>query len=343
MDFKPGASLSYDQPPAIVVGACGHGLAVVHALVSEGVPVIVIESDHGLPGTRTNAAHIEFVGGMDGPDFIDELLDLRQRIRCPKKPVLLLTNDRMVKLFGLNWERLDELYFLSWSNCRESILGLIEKSGLETRCRDVGLNYPETETIDALEAVDRVTRSLGFPLILKPTRPLSSFKTVIPESREKIIETVENYSGDLPFLAQRLIPGGDESIFFTALYLSNGEVLARFDGHKLRSRPLGHTTVAESLIHDEVFEKTLEFFEGLRLSGPVSLELKQDAQGDLWVIEPTVGRTDFWVGLCIANGVNLPYIEYCHQIGVDAPVSKQLDRKVWFNEGRDPFCFFWFI
>lgn len=343
MRFKQGVGLHYDRPPAIVIGACGHGLAVIHALAIEGVPVIVIESDRSIPGVCTNAAHIEFVPSMDGVSFIDELVALRRRISCPAKPVLFLANDRMVKLFGVNWECLDDLYFLSWSGCRESILRFVEKSSLENRCREVGLNYPDTQVIDTAACVDRVTDALGFPLILKPTRPLSSFKTVIPESREKIFETVEAYSSDLPFLAQRFIPGGDETIFFTALYLLDGQVLARFDGHKLRSRPLGHTTVAESLVDDEVFKKTIEFFNGLRLSGPVSLELKRDANGTLWVIEPTVGRTDFWVGLCIANGVNLPYVEYCQQIGADITVSEQLDRRVWFNEERDPFGFFWFV
>jgi len=55
-----------------------------------------------------------------------------------------------------------------------------------------------------------------------------------------------------------------------------------------------------------------------------------------------VGRTDFWVGLCIANGINLPYVEYLHQTGQSIPNLTQQDQAIWFNEERDPFGRFWF-
>jgi CelD/BcsL family acetyltransferase involved in cellulose biosynthesis len=73
----------------------------------------------------------------------------------------------------------------------------------------------------------------------------------------------------------------------------------------------------------------------------VSLELKRDVDGSLWAIEPTIGRTDFWVGLCIENGVNLPLIEYCHQAGRPLPPRVAVDAAVWFNEERDPFGRAW--
>lgn len=327
--------------PAVVLGACGHGLAVIHALSSKGVPVVVLESDSELPGAKTNAARVFFVESMNNESLIESLVNLRQRICCPGKPVLFLANDKMVRLLGLNWDRLEELFSLSWSGCRDHLLPLLEKSSLEPRCREVGLYYPETRIVESESDVDTVLDALGFPLILKPARPLSGFKTIIPKTRQEIIETLTKYCNDLPFIAQRLIPGDDRSIFFTAFYLSKGEIIARFDGHKLRSRPLGHTTIGESFISDSVFEQTRRFFEGLDLSGPVSLEVKQDETGCFWVIEPTLGRTDFWVGLCIKNGVNLPFVEYCHQVGREIPESRQEDRSIWFNEERDPLGILW--
>ncbi len=333
--------LRFEKAPAVVLGACGHGLAVIHALASNGVPVLVVESDENLPGIKTNAAQVIFVGTMNGEALIESLIDLGQRILCPGKPVLFLANDRMVRLLGLNWERLSALFSLSWSACRERLLPLLDKSVLEQRCAEVGLLYPQTRIIGFDGDVDPVLEDLGFPLILKPVRPLSGFKTVIPECRQEVLDVVARYRDDLPFLAQRLIPGDDRNIFFSAFYLSEGKVLARFDGHKLRSRPLGHTTIGESFIDDAVFDRAQQFFAGLALSGPVSLELKRDAEQNFWVIEPTLGRTDFWVGLCIENGVNLPLVEYYHQAGLAMPVTQQSDRAIWFNEERDPLGLFW--
>jgi predicted ATP-grasp superfamily ATP-dependent carboligase len=139
------------------------------------------------------------------------------------------------------------------------------------------------------------------------------------------------------------VPGGDERISFCALYLDRGRILARFDGRKLRSWPMGHTTVAEPHIDDEVFEQTRRFYAPLALSGPVSLELKRDDEGRLWVIEPTVGRTDFWLGLCLTNGVNLPYVEYRHQAGLDVPEQLQTARRTWLNTDRDPAALPWYL
>jgi hypothetical protein len=74
----------------------------------------------------------------------------------------------------------------------------------------------------------------------------------------------------------------------------------------------------------------------------VSLELKIDGHGTYWVIEPTVGRTDFWVGACIANGIDLPWIEYCDQSGIQAGRAVQQDRRIWFNPERDPAGPLWY-
>ncbi|MBK8890530.1 MAG: hypothetical protein IPN75_09040, partial [Dechloromonas sp.] len=95
-----------------------------------------------------------------------------------------------------------------------------------------------------------------FPMIIKPVRPLGGFKTFLPTNADELLRWTDIHQPDLPFMAQRFIPGDDRAIYFSALYLDAGKVLARFDGHKLRSRPLGHTTIAESFRNEEVYRQT---------------------------------------------------------------------------------------
>lgn len=340
------ASVTYvnsSQPFAVVVGACGHGLSVIRALHTGDVPIIAIEADPLLPGIHTKLASVEMIPDIQSPYLIQSLLELRIRIQCPGNPVLFLTNDKMIRVVGEHWERLQGFYNLSWSHSRHALLPLLEKASLEHRSSLQGLLYPKTFVLTAIENVDQAIQAIGFPIFVKPARPLSRFKTAQPQTREALEDLAKQFSSDLPFLIQQFIPGDDTNIYFTALYLDHGKILARFDGHKLRSRPLGHTTVAEAYTDDEVFKQTSNFFAELNLSGPVSLELKRDQQGVLWVIEPTVGRTDFWIHLCTSNGVNLPYIEYQHQAIRPIPNSLQTDRAVWFNEERDPFGRLWFL
>ncbi len=335
------ARYRFDQPPAVVVGACGHGLALVRALHAQGIPVLLLEANPQQTGASTRLAELVPIPDINGPALIDALQALRPRIDSPGTPVLLLTNDTMVRTVGQHWPRLDGAYRLSWAGCREALLPLLEKSALEERCRATGLSYPRTFVLRSAQEVDAALAEIPFPIIVKPARPLSRFKTSQPADRQQLLDLVQRFGGDLPFLVQQFIPGDDRSIYFSALYLDRGKVLARFDGHKLRSRPLGHTSIAESAPDEEVFQQTCRFFAGLDLSGPVSLELKRDAKGGLWVIEPTVGRTDFWLGLCTANGVNLPAVEYAHQAQRPLPAQNQVDAKIWFNEDRDPFGPLW--
>jgi|WetSurSiteA1Bulk_404760.scaffolds.fasta_scaffold17831_2 D-aspartate ligase len=335
--------LCNEIPPAVVIGCCGHALSVIRALADNDIPVIALESDPYLPGVRTKLAKVILVEDINGPKLLDALVDVRNDIDCVTNPVLFLTNDRMIKTIGQNLDIVRNRFFVSWMNCSESVMRLLDKESLECHSLEKNLNYPRTFYINGFDDVATAWQQIKQPIILKPAMPLASFKTFFPKSLDELLHFVSRRTGDLPLLAQHYIPGGDERIFFSALYLDNGNILARFDGRKLRSMPLGHTTVAESCVSEEVFTETSKFFEGLELSGPVSLELKRDKEGALWVIEPTVGRTDFWIGLCVENGVNLPLVEYCHQLNLDIPHQIQKDFAVWFNEERDPFGRMWLL
>ena len=330
------------KAPAVVVGTCGHGLTLLRSLAGSDLPLIALEANSDLPGVHTNLATVEIVADINGPQLIDILIQLRSRIYCPGMPVLFLTNDAMVRTVCLGWYRLADKYRLSWSDCVENVLPMLDKKSLEARSHRQGLNYPESFIIACEADVQKAIDKIGFPMIVKPTHSLKSFKTFMPKSTESLLGWVKKYCVDLPFIAQKFISGEERETFFSALYLDHGKVLARFDGRKVRSRPIGHTTIAESFPDDEVYQQTLRFFDGLKLSGPVSLELKRAPDRSLWVIEPTVGRTDFWIGLCTANAVNLPIIDYNHQVGKTVPEMRQSNEAVWFNEERDPLGRAWF-
>lgn len=333
--------LTYTVPPSVVVGACGHGLATIRALHSGGIPVVALEASTRQPGTYTRLARVELVPDINGPALIDALLALRERIYCPGQPVLFLTNDIMVRTVGQHWSQLEGRYALSWAHAREELTSMLDKQTLEGRCQATGVAYPSTFLLRTPEDAERAARTIGFPMIAKPALPLSQFKTAQPDSPAALRALANRFANDLPFLVQQLIPGDDTCIYFCAFYLDRGQALARFDGHKIRSRPLGHTTIAEPLANDAVYTEARRFFAGLDLSGPVSLEFKQDPAGRLWVIEPTLGRTDFWLGLCTANGVNLPLIEYLHQTGTPCVAPPQNYSAMWFNEDRDPLGRLW--
>lgn len=327
-----------------MVGACAHGLAIARSLWRAGLAVVVLEADRSLPGTRTRAARVLPVRGIHGQELLDSLGELARDLRSRSPLPLFLTNDRMVQTLAAHVTRVSSKFGISWLPSASAIVPLLSKSSLEARCRVTGLDYPQTAVVsdpdaDPAPALD----ALRFPVILKPDRPLSAFKTRIVECRDDLAAALHSVRASLPVVVQEYVPGNDSCIRFGVLYLREGTPLARFEGRKLRSRPLGHTTIAISAPDDEVHALTRRFFEGLNISGPVSLELKRDAAGRHWVIEPTVGRSDFWVDLCIANGVDLPLIEYSILAGTPLSASSQSDRHIWINGERDPAAIAWLL
>ena len=56
----------FDQPPAVVVGLCGHGLSLIQALNEGQIPVIALETNLELPGVHTKLATLVRVSDING-------------------------------------------------------------------------------------------------------------------------------------------------------------------------------------------------------------------------------------------------------------------------------------
>lgn len=326
---------------ALVLGLDSHGLAIVRALVDAGVPTFAVEKDLSIPGVASNRPQRVFpVASFDEAALLPALTEIRRALRPYRRVALLAVNDRQVGILARHREALAAEYDIAWAHAAESILKLQRKSELEAHCLQQGLRYPRSAVFakpdDAAQAA-----SFRFPVIIKPVQPLSSFKTLIANDAGQLADLLRRQAHDMPILGQEYISGDDSQIYFGALMLDHGRVLGRMAGRKLESYPLGRgqTTIAETVHAPEVLQLTERFFAGLDLSGPVSLELKRDPQGEHWVIEPTVGRTDFWAQLCIGAGFNQPLMEF--QLATQQPVATPgpLRDCVWYDSERDPRAF----
>lgn len=322
--------------PAVVIGACVHGLAIIRSLGKSNIDVYAVEANDQIPGIKTKYAKKIIVTDINGPGLIDALIDISIQINQSGKPVLFLSNDNMVKTIGENWAKLQDHYELSWEESINTVLELLSKNNIEKYSNRKMLNYPKSWSLMELNDGDRID-SNEYPVIIKPVRPLSSFKTLIAKSEDELTLIVKKFKDDLPLIAQNFILGGDEDIYFCALYLKKGEVLSRFTGQKILSFPpaMGQTLVAVPSDNHKIFELTYKFFEGLNISGPVSLELKKDKHGNYWIIEPTVGRTDFWVDLPIQCGVDLALDEYRSTLNLSKIEKEITNNKIWMDTEKD--------
>lgn len=266
----------------------------------------------------------------------------REYLRNGDKAVLFPTSDTMVRSIGESWPELEQSFLLSWSSKRNSVLNLLLKTSLPAICSDRKILHPPTLAVTGTEDCESIADALGFPLLLKPARPLSSFKALLIDSNAELDRVIRTYEKDLPYVAQQWIDGGDDSLYFCSLFLEDGVERAYFCGRKLRSHPrgLGQGTVMTAEENEDVLALSRKFLDGMNWTGPISIEFKRDRSGHYWLIEPNVGRTEYCVDLAIQAGVNLPFIEYCAATGRSCDVVRAKPKPVtWFDTEKDPLCY----
>jgi predicted ATP-grasp superfamily ATP-dependent carboligase len=159
-------------------------------------------------------------------------------------------------------------------------------------------------------------------MAVKPTKPLSGFKALQVSGEEDLVRHLKHFEKTVDqFLLQEWVTGMEPSIYFANFYFdSNHRPIASFVGRKVRSYPrnLGGACSAEPADRPDIEREALRFFQSVPVQGPASLEIKEDDTGRQFVIEPTIGRFDFYILCCIVNGVDFPYLAYAYQTGHDA-------------------------
>lgn len=324
-------------PDAVVIGLCAHGLAVVRSLARRGLSVLAVEPNVGNPGCRTRYARVEHRRPINGQGLTETLLTLAGDSGWSGRPVLFLTNDKMVRDVAEHSLELRRSYRWSWQDHAPEILRLLNKQHLPEACSGRAVLFPATETLAEPGDVERVMDLVPMPAMVKPAWPLGAFKARVVRARTELEQVVREFPRSLPFVVQQWIEGDVRSLCFGVAYLERGRVLATFEGRKAYAGidGLGQATTMEPWPDDAVRDATIEFLRGRDLSGPVAVEFKRSADGRLWMIEPNVGRTEYCVDVCIGNGFDLPWFEYCHVDGRELPPVSNHNRRIWFDCDRD--------
>jgi len=330
------ALTSLDRPPVVVVGLCSHGLAIVRTFARKGIPVFAIESDFHQPSARTRYGIKVHCSSLYGPDLLRLLDAIGQR--AAHKPLLLVTNDKMVRLVNPHQAELRKRFHLAFPD--PGLLDrLIDKEPLAEIMQSRGLRIPETRLAGSIEAARRGAAEVGYPCIVKPAEPMSTFKALLVRDEATLTRVLESHPEISRFVLQTWIEGGDEQIIFTYFYFGkDGRPLASFVGQKIRQHPrfLGAGSAARGIDRPDLIEEGLKLFDGLGYTGLGSVEFKLDPQGTPYFIEPTVGRTDYPLKTSLVNGVDLVSAAYDDlALGRAVASPPQKNRKAWVDLDRD--------
>ncbi len=259
------------------------------------------------------------------------------------RPVLFLTEEKSVETVSDRRAELEGSFRIRLPR-RETLEALLDKTRFQGLAEQTGAHIPPAASLRSAEDLAAVSR-LRFPCVLKPAWKSYAYgarfkKAYVTQTVEEVARRYAEIAPVMPdMIVQEWIDGDDSDIYFCLQYIGGGGALvASFVGRKLRSWPprIGGTAscIAASDHVVELTEATSQFFRAVQFQGMGSMEYKRDRRdGRLYMVEPTVGRTDFQQEVATVNGVNIPLDAYRHEVGVCVPLPESVSPpRLW----RDP-------
>jgi D-aspartate ligase len=327
---------------AIVVGIDLNGLGVIRSLGAAGVPVMALDTELNKPTAATRFGQKKRIRALSGPELVADLLSLRAQLDC--NPVLLLTQEPSVATVSAAREQLSGAYHFTMPSAllMEELLNKISFQELAERH-----SYPIPRALRLFDdaSLEHV-RELRYPCIVKPTskhpeygrRFAKAYKVSAAHEVFRLWSAMREVVSDV--IVQEWIEGADSDVYFCLQYRPpGGGQSVSFVGRKTCQWPIQVGGTASCMPAPEVAEEltavTDGFFAAVGFIGVGSMEYKRDPRdGKFYMVEPTVGRTDYQEEIASLNGVNIPLAIFRGELGLSMPASTQATSpRGW----RDPF------
>jgi predicted ATP-grasp superfamily ATP-dependent carboligase len=321
------AAPSGTKVSAVILSADVAGLGMARSFGIAGVPVILVDLDSRLPGMHSRYVRSFLVKGTSGPALIDGLLALRTHL--DHRPILFLRSDVQVHAVSQYRERLGDAFQIRLPEHR-CLCELLHKGSFQRIAEKHGFAIPRAVSIREENDFSTLAQ-INFPAVVKLCDAESLFRTGArrPErvwSRDQAVAIFRAAPAEAPeFIVQEWVEGDESDIYFCLQYRGErGITVSSFTGRKLRCWP-PHTGLTASCTAapecaDELELLTTQFFNKTQLVGMCSMEFKRDKRtGQFFMIEPTVGRTDWQEEVATLNGVNIPLAAYHYELGLPLP------------------------
>ncbi len=334
-------------PAAVVVGLDNiTGLQSARILADRGVPVYGIAADLRHFGSRTNACLEVLESPLAGDRLVETLRDLAPRLG-PGPAVLFPCTDGAVWSLSQRRDELSDCYRLPLA-AHDSVDLLMDKVRFADHARTTGLAVPRTEVLRSREDAEAAGSVLAFPCVIKP--PVKSVSWLAHTSAKglpvsnaaELIAVYDRVASWTPvLLAQEWVEGGEDGLFSCNAYFdADGTVQVTFVARKLRQWPpnVGTSASGVECRNDAVREETLRVFGSVGYQGLAYLEMKRDARtGEMYIIEPNVGRPTGRSAIAEGGGVPLLYTAYCDAAGLPLPAERaqRYVGTVWLDLRRD--------
>lgn len=264
-----------------------------------------------------------------------------------ERPVLLTATDDGVLFLSEHEKILSEFYIIPIPEA-ETVNTLMDKSLFYRWAEEHRLPIIHTKLCEHDDKLSQLIAEFPLPFILKPKVRMHLWNTHFPQEKILTITTederkkllagrLELLKGMGGIIVQKLIPGGDENIYFVLVAFDMvGNLAGSFAGQKLAQWPPkgGSTLVCVKSDDPELSKLAHSMFNLLPMRGLASVEYKKCAEtGIFYIIEPTVGRCDHQSLLAEYSNFNL-VVHFLNLISGSELLSSAINIKhrVWIDE-----------
>lgn len=306
---------------AVILGANYYiGLSVIRCLGREGIHTVAIEyQEEGTYGFKSKYLKEKLIAPhykTDTKGFIDYLVDYAKA--QDEKPVLFPCADPYVEVIDAHFDLISEHYLMNQTEAG-LFTKLMDKNSLYDVAEAHKVRIPETIRTNDEHLVERVSKELGYPCIVKPSDSpafVSVFRHKIfkVHNESELLEAIEKATThNLEVFVQRIVPGFDDHMYTFDAYLNQSSQVTHYvTCNKKRQYPINFgASVYTSQEHvPELYQIGAPFLEDVGFKGFAEIEFKKDEEnGHYYLIEINVRTTNFNVML-EAIGLNFPYIAY---------------------------------
>jgi len=245
--------------------------------------------------------------------------------------VLFPTQDETVQLVACHTQELAKLYRLvtqdwsviQWANDKRFTYRMASEIGVPCP----GTHYPANE--QELMALDMM-----FPVIIKPAMSIKfqyamRLKALPAHSREELLVQYRSVIKSIPpaeVMVQEIIPGDGQTQFSVATFCKEGRILSGMTAQRTRQYPIDYglgSSFVKAVSVPALFELAEKLLLHMNVSGMVEVEFKYDQRDQRYKLLDINVRPWGWHTLCIACGLDFPYMQYCAAMGeeLSAPVA----------------------
>jgi predicted ATP-grasp superfamily ATP-dependent carboligase len=314
----------------VVLGSDFKALGVVRSLGRRGIPSIIIDN---LPRSAWFSRYIvkqfRWHGPMDSTSFLNFLLNIGKEYHL-EQWVLFPVQDEVVELVARNNQQLAGIYRLVTQEW-EIVQWAIDKCLTYRMAQEMDVPYPKTWY--PVNEDDLRKLEISFPVIVKPAisihlQQAMRLKALFASNYAELLtqyRLAANIMHPQEIMIQEFIPsdGHDRTQFSVATYCKEGRAIIRMTARRTRQYPIDFglsSTFVEAVEVPALFEPAEKLLRYMRVSGMVEIEFKYDCRDEQYKLLDINVRPWAWHTLCIACGLDFPFIQYCDVLE-QAPVS----------------------